>query len=188
MRTHFPLKKILLTLTALTAAALSPVHATEMARVVNKVVLQEQVAVPRRVCRDEAVTTPGRTSGAGAALGAVAGGAVGNQIGGGNGRAAATAIGLIGGAMLGNSIESPGTARTEVVQRCTNESVVETRVRGYQVTYEYAGKSYQVEMPYDPGNSLAIQITPVINGPQPVGAAYPPAPQPMPSSHYPTYR
>lgn len=184
MNNAFPLHKTLLALATLGAAAFVPAQATEMARVVNKVVLQEQVAVPRRVCRDEAVTTPGRTSGAGAAMGAVAGGAVGNQIGHGTGRAAATAIGLIGGAVLGNSIEGTGAPKTETVQRCTQENVVETRVRGYQVTYEYAGKTYQVEMPYDPGPSLAVQITPVVN-PQPA-AAYPsPASQP---GYAPAYR
>ncbi len=45
------------------------------------------------------------TSGAGAILGAVVGGVLGNQIGGGSGRAAATAVGAVGGALLGNTVE-----------------------------------------------------------------------------------
>lgn len=46
------------------------------------------------------------TSGGGAVVGGLIGGAVGNQVGHGTGRAAATALGLIGGALLGNVIES----------------------------------------------------------------------------------
>jgi len=46
------------------------------------------------------------TSGGGAVAGGLIGGAVGNQFGQGSGRAAATALGLIGGALLGNAIES----------------------------------------------------------------------------------
>jgi len=46
------------------------------------------------------------TSGGGAVAGGVIGGVVGNQFGRGNGRAAATALGVIGGALLGNTIEA----------------------------------------------------------------------------------
>lgn len=46
------------------------------------------------------------TSGGGAVAGGLIGGAVGNQFGQGGGRAAATALGLIGGALLGNAIEA----------------------------------------------------------------------------------
>lgn len=52
-----------------------------------------------------------RTSGAGAVLGAVAGAVLGNQIGGGNGRAAATAIGAVGGGLAGNAIEGRNNER-----------------------------------------------------------------------------
>ena len=47
----------------------------------------------------------GQTSGAGAVLGAVVGGFLGNQIGKGSGRAAATGVGILGGAVAGNAIE-----------------------------------------------------------------------------------
>jgi outer membrane lipoprotein SlyB len=39
-------------------------------------------------------------------LGAVVGGVLGHQIGGGSGRAAATGVGVIGGALAGNAIEA----------------------------------------------------------------------------------
>ena len=46
------------------------------------------------------------TTGGGAVAGGVLGGVVGNQFGRGGGRAAATALGVVGGALLGNSIEA----------------------------------------------------------------------------------
>ena len=46
------------------------------------------------------------TTGGGAVAGGVVGGVVGNQFGHGSGRAAATALGIVGGALLGNTIEA----------------------------------------------------------------------------------
>lgn len=51
--------------------------------------------------------TPGTgTGGGGAIAGGLVGGVLGNQIGHGGGRAAATALGVVGGALLGNNIEA----------------------------------------------------------------------------------
>jgi outer membrane lipoprotein SlyB len=51
------------------------------------------------------VSESSRSSGGGAVLGAVIGAVVGNQVGSGSGRAAATGVGALGGAVIGNSIE-----------------------------------------------------------------------------------
>ena len=51
------------------------------------------------------VNTPSSGSGLGAAGGAVVGGLLGNQVGGGHGRQAMTVVGAIGGALAGNEIE-----------------------------------------------------------------------------------
>lgn len=53
----------------------------------------------------KAIEQEGDASGAGAVLGAIAGGFAGNQIGGGHGREAATAIGAIAGGMGGHMAE-----------------------------------------------------------------------------------
>jgi hypothetical protein len=34
----------------------------------------------------------------------------------------------------------------------------QTRVTGYRVTYEYAGRSYTSVLPYDPGRRLAVRV------------------------------
>ncbi|WP_426344666.1 glycine zipper 2TM domain-containing protein [Pseudoduganella sp. R-32] len=52
-----------------------------------------------------AVTQRGQGSGLGAAGGAIVGGLLGNQIGGGSGRKLATVAGAVGGAVVGNQVE-----------------------------------------------------------------------------------
>ena len=49
-------------------------------------------------------TTSGNSGTAGTVIGGVAGGLLGNTVGGGSGRAAATVLGAIGGAVIGNRI------------------------------------------------------------------------------------
>ena len=140
--------------------------AQEVGRVISSTPVVQQVAVPRQICSNESVSVPAQKSGAGVALGALAGGALGNAVGQGNGRAAATMLGIFGGAVLGDRIEGQGS-QVQNVQRCTTQTVVENRVANYSVVYEYAGRQYTVQMPYDPGPSVRLQVTPVDAAPAP---------------------
>ncbi len=132
----------------------------EMARVISTTPVMQQVAMPRQVCTISTVVTQPSKSGAGAVMGAIAGGAVGSQIGGGMGRVAATAAGVFGGAILGDRIEGQPAPVAQPVTTCTDQAVYENRVVAYNVTYEYAGKQYAVQMPNDPGAYLPITIAP----------------------------
>lgn len=58
-----------------------------------------------RVQSIDVVPASQRGPGAGAVLGAVIGGVIGNQIGSGSGRAAATGVGIVGGAIAGHQIQ-----------------------------------------------------------------------------------
>ena len=139
----------------------APVHAEDLARVISSVAIIQQVSVPRQVCSTQQVMVEQPRSGAGALLGAVAGGAAGNAIGDGSGRTAATMLGIVGGAILGNRIEgSPGT-RMQEQTTCSTQNIYENRTVGYNVTYEYAGRQYQVQLPQDPGPTLRVQVTPM---------------------------
>lgn len=150
-------------LSILILAALSTTaFAQEMAKVISSVQVIQQVAVPHQVCNQQQVAVEGQKSGAGAAMGAIAGGVVGNQVGGGSGRAAATALGLLGGAILGDRIEGAPAPQVQNVQSCHTETTYENRVVGYNVTYEYAGKQYMVQLPRDPGATLPINVTPAV--------------------------
>ena len=60
----------------------------------------------------QVIRAPASTSGAGAVVGGIAGAALGNQVGGGSGRKAATVLGAIGGALVGNNVEQTRSAQT----------------------------------------------------------------------------
>ncbi len=147
------------------------VFAQEQGRVISTTPVITQVAVPRQVCSNEQVVTQAQQkSGAGALMGGVAGGAIGNAVGNGSGRAAATMIGIFGGAILGDKIEGgQQQASTQNVQRCTTQTFYENRPTAYNVVYEFNGKQYQVQLPQDPGPFVSLQVTPV-------GVATQPAP------------
>jgi uncharacterized protein YcfJ len=153
------------------------VFAQEQGRVISTTPVIQQVAVPRQVCTNEQVTTQSQQkSGAGALVGGIAGGAMGNAVGNGSGRAAATMIGIVGGAILGNHIEGgKPQAQTQNVQRCTQQTFYENKPIAYNVVYEFNGKQYQVQLPQDPGPYVSLQVTPVGGAVAPVQ----PAPAPV---------
>jgi uncharacterized protein YcfJ len=144
-------------------SALSSVAgAQEIGRVLSSTPVIQQIAVPRQVCSYQPMALQQPNTGAGGLVGALAGGAIGNQIGHGDGRAAATFLGMVGGALLGNRIESNNNAaQVQDVQQCTTQTQYENRTTGYNVVYEYAGKQYNVQMPYDPGPTIRLQVTPM---------------------------
>jgi uncharacterized protein YcfJ len=150
-------------------------HAQEVGKVISSTPIIQQVAVPRQICNNEQVVTEGKTSGAGAVMGAIAGGAVGHQVGGGNGRTLATMAGVLGGAVLGDRIEGSSPPEVRNVQSCSTQTTYENRTMAYNVVYEFAGKRYTVQMPQDPGPTVRLQITPVAPAPIQGGYGVPPA-------------
>ena len=150
--------KTLITAFLLVATGLS--QAQEVGQVISRTAVYQQVAVPRQTCTQTPVAVQNTTSGAGALMGAIAGAAVGNQIGGGSGRALATMAGVMGGAILGERIENPGS-QIQSQTTCTTQTAYENRLSGYNVVYEYAGKQYNVQLPQDPGPTIQLQVTPI---------------------------
>ncbi len=150
------------TTAAIAVLGFGSMWAQDLGRVISSTPVIQAVVVPRQVCTMEQISFQGPNSGAGALLGAMAGGALGNAAGGhGAGRAAATVIGMVGGAVLGDRVEGPAPERVENVQRCSTQNFYENRTVGYNVVYEFAGRQYAVQMPNDPGPSIAIQVTPI---------------------------
>jgi uncharacterized protein YcfJ len=138
----------------------SSTTSTVDAKVISATPVVAQVATPRQVCFDELRQEPVRSSGAGAIVGAIAGAAVGNALGRGSGKALATGVGLIGGAVLGDRIENDGRpGQQRVVQRCEQQSSYENRVVAYSVVYEVGGQRYTTEMDREPGRTIPVQIT-----------------------------
>lgn len=153
-------------------------YAQQQARVVSSTPIVKQFYTPQQVCGTSQVGVVEPKSGAGAALGAVAGGLIGSTMGGGAGQAASTAIGMIGGAVVGNNMEA-SRVDTQNVTTCTTQNTLQS-VTVYQVVYEFGGKQYNAEMQNDPGQFVTIQINPIAQGQMPpVGSAPPPGSAPI---------
>lgn len=104
-------------------------------------------------------------------LGAIAGGLIGNQIGSGSGRAAATFFGAVLGDALvadnqarrygGYSGYAPAT-RTAVSWRevCREQTGYhrESSVQWYDVTYRWGGELYHTRTGFDPGDRLRVKV------------------------------
>ena len=160
------------------AAALASTLAAgqEVGRVLSSTPVIQQVAIPQQYCSQQSVVVPDQNRGGGAVIGAIAGGAIGNAIGHGHrgGRAAATVLGIFSGAIIGDQIEGPGMDQVQQLRNCTIQTRYENRVMHYDVVYEYAGTSYTVQLPNDPGPTVRLQITPIgATLPSPVAAAPP---------------
>lgn len=153
-----PKRMLILTLAM---AATGAAFAEDVGRVLSAQPNIQQVAVPRKVCSNQQVEVQQQKSGAGAAMGAIAGGAIGNSVGRGSGNAAATVLGIFGGAILGDRIEGAPSSRVENVQSCATQNFYENRTVGYNVTYEFGGRHYSVQMPNDPGPTIQLQVSPV---------------------------
>jgi uncharacterized protein YcfJ len=91
------------------------------------------------------------------AIGAVVGGILGHQIGGGSGRDAATAVGAATGAVVGNNLgggSQPGYA-TQDVQRC--ESTPASATPAYwEVGYTFRGVEHRLQMANAPGSTILV--------------------------------
>ncbi|MGV7208941.1 glycine zipper 2TM domain-containing protein [Oxalobacteraceae bacterium A2-2] len=134
---------------------------------VTKVTPQvQQVNVPRQECRTEYVQVqqpaPQRSVG-GSIIGGIVGGLAGNQIGGGTGRSVATAAGAIAGAVVGDRVDNANTPTSgpvteQAVKQCRTVDHWESRTNGYQVTYDYRGRSYTDVMSYDPGERVRLRV------------------------------
>lgn len=123
-----------------------------------------------------------RPSNAGANVATVIGGligaAVGSQVGGGSARYATAAIGSMVGGMAGRQVydNTRRPMRTASVVVCdpipVNQAygsgyadrdaggygAEDSRVSGYDVTYEYAGRTYTTRTGYNPGNRIRVRV------------------------------
>ena len=149
----------------------------EHARVVDvrPIFREVRVSSPVRECWDEPVyhtEHQPRKSAGGMLAGGLIGGIIGHQIGKGRGNKVATAVGAILGAKIGHDAVNGHIDHTSSRQMVGYDEVCTTRhqvsyeevVDSYDVTYQYRGKQYHIDMPYDPGKriKMRIQFTPVI--------------------------
>jgi uncharacterized protein YcfJ len=136
----------------------------EYAEVINIEEIKQTVNTPREVCEDVAVTKKAAVKDehkiAGTAIGAVVGGLLGNQIGGGSGKKVATVAGAAAGGYAGNKVQGnmqDSDTYTTTERRCQTVTDSHENVIGYNVTYKIGEQQGTVRMDEKPGNTIPVE-------------------------------
>jgi uncharacterized protein YcfJ len=132
-----------------------------------------RVSTPQRECWDETRYDEGGYQsgphgarvGGSTLLGAAIGAVIGNQIGHGQGRKAATAAGAVIGAGIGHQqgmrrYGAVAAPQPYTVQRCETRyrDEYQERIDGYRVTYVYHGRRQVTQLPYRPGERIRVRV------------------------------
>ena len=138
----------------------SPTHAD----VLDVKELTKTVQTPREVCEDVPVTRQQPVKDThrivGTVAGAVIGGALGNQVGGGDGKKLATVAGAAAGGYAGNTVQKNMQNKntyTTTERRCRTVSDSSTKVIGYDVTYRLGDEQGKIRMDHQPGDRIPVQ-------------------------------
>ncbi|HET6805607.1 MAG TPA: glycine zipper 2TM domain-containing protein [Frateuria sp.] len=147
-----------------TSTATAADNGAKYARVVSVDPVRKTVNNPRQVCHDEVVSHSEAPKDqhqiAGTAIGAVAGGLLGHQVGGGKGKTLATVAGAVAGGYAGKKIQQNRqhpNVTTTTERKCETVNDTSTKVVGYNVRYEYNGVTRTVRMDHDPGDRVQVQ-------------------------------
>lgn len=123
----------------------------------------ETVKTPRQECRNVTVThrqpVQDENRITGSVLGAVAGGVIGHQFGGGRGKDVATVVGALGGGYAGNQIQGSlqeSDTYTTTQQRCKTVYDKSEKMLGYDVTYKIGDQQGKIRMDRDPGTQIPL--------------------------------
>src|SRR5215469_1425854 len=135
----------------------------EYAQVLKVTPITHKIHTPRQECHDEAVTHKGPVKDEhqiiGTVAGAVVGGVLGHQVGGGTGRDLATIAGAAGGGYAGNRIQKNLQDRDTVTtteQKCATVYDTSEKTVSYRVRYRFDGKETWVQMDHDPGERIPV--------------------------------
>jgi len=126
------------------AANVTSVHAVVDGRERRCWVEREQVAPERTTANVPA-----------AIAGAVIGGILGHQIGGGRGQDIATAGGAVAGAVVGSNIGRGSGQPPQDVERCI-DAPGQARPNHWDVTYNFRGQDHRVQMTAPPGPTVTV--------------------------------
>lgn len=125
--------------------------------------IYQTVSNPHEECQDVPVTQHREPRDqhniAGTAIGAIAGGLLGNQVGGGKGKTLATIAGAAGGGYAGNRVQNhvqSDRTSTRTEHRCTTVDGSTQKIIGYNVEYEYNGRTRTVRMNSHPGDRVEV--------------------------------
>jgi uncharacterized protein YcfJ len=147
----------------------------QYAQVLSATPIKESIKQPRQECRNVTLThrraVQDENRLAGSVLGAVAGGVLGHQFGGGRGRDVATVAGAVAGGYAGNQVQGGLQDRdtyTTTEQRCKTVYDKKEKKLGYDVTYKIGDQQGKIRMENDPGTRIPLDRNGqlVLNGDQ----------------------
>jgi uncharacterized protein YcfJ len=135
----------------------------DVAQVISAKPIIERVSDARQECTPApAPQRSGASNVIAPILGGVVGGLIGHQIGGGSGQTAATIVGATGGAVAGSAINNrAGSQQPE--QQCRTVETSREVVNGYDVVYRYNGRDVSVALPYNPGSTIKVGVSAVLD-------------------------
>lgn len=137
----------------------------DTARVINSTPVYESANVreecwnPRARVYEERRGASHDSRNAGTAIGAIAGGVLGHQVGSGHGNDAATVGGAILGGIIGNQIgrQHDNNEQTDLdLSRCRRIGGNTGNILGYDVRYVYRGQEYNTRLASDPGRRIRV--------------------------------
>jgi uncharacterized protein YcfJ len=135
----------------------------EYAQVLKVTPLTRTVSTPRQECHDQNVVHQGAVKDEhqiiGTVAGAVLGGVIGHQVGGGSGRDLATVAAAAGGGYAGNRLQKNLQDRdtyTTTEQKCTTVYDTAEKPAGFEVRYRLGGREATVKMDHDPGDRIPV--------------------------------
>nr|WP_191091146.1 glycine zipper 2TM domain-containing protein [Pantoea stewartii] len=135
----------------------------QYAQVLSATPIKESIKQPRQECRNVTLThrrpVQDENRIAGSVLGAVAGGVLGHQFGGGRGRDVATVAGALAGGYAGNQVQGGLQDRdtyTTSEQRCRTVYDKQEKMLGYDVTYKIGDQQGKIRMENDPGTRIPV--------------------------------
>ena len=135
----------------------------QYAQVLSATPIKESIKQPRKECRNvtlthrRAVQDDNRI--AGSVLGAVAGGVLGHQFGGGRGKDVATVAGAVAGGYARNQVQAGMQNRdtyTTTEQRCKTVYDKQEKMLGYDVTYKIGNQQGKIRTENDPGTRIPL--------------------------------
>lgn len=135
----------------------------QYAQVLSATEIKQTLKNPRQECRNVTLThrrpVQDENRIAGSVLGAVAGGVLGHQFGGGRGRDVATVAGALAGGYGGNQAQGALQQRdtyTTTEQRCKTVYEKQEKRLGYDVTYKIGDQQGKIRMDNDPGTRIPL--------------------------------
>jgi uncharacterized protein YcfJ len=115
------------------------------------------MGAPEQRCwveRDQVPEQHGDRNVGGAIAGALIGGVLGHQVGGGSGKDLATVGGAVAGGVIGSNVGRDNEYATRDVRRC--ETTSSGTPAYWDVSYRFQGRDHQVQMSAAPGSTIAV--------------------------------